>query len=283
LPSWTSTLRKFLDRATTADLSVSEIQAHRSARREFNGRTHSVYHSLQVALDRRIARGLFLKGAYTFSKAIDMANYGDWTTFTWNAAMVFKRNRALASHDIPHIFQIGYVYELAFGAEGKWATTGLAKTLLGGWQINGIFSAYQGRPYTLSASGASLNMPGNAQTPDQVKPTVAKLGKVGDDGTWFDITAFAPVSEVRFGTVGRNTMRSPGVVNADLSLFRTFRLKENWKLEFRAESFNVSNTPHFGTPTSSVNSATFGRIYSTQSADVMGRSREFRLGLRMSF
>jgi len=250
---------------------------------EFDGRTHSIYHSLQVALDRRMARGLFLKGAYTFSKAIDMANYGDWTTFTWNAAMVFKRNRALASHDIPHIFQIGYVYELPFGAEGKWATTGLAKTLLGGWQINGIFSAYQGRPYTLSASGASLNMPGNAQTPDQVKPKVAKLGKVGDDGTWFDITAFAPVSEVRFGTVGRNTMRSPGVVNADLSLFRTFRLKENWKLEFRAESFNVSNTPHFGTPTTSVNSANFGRIYSTQSADVMGRSREFRLGLRMSF
>jgi len=254
-----------------------------AATREFDGRTHSIYHSLQVALDRRVARGLFLKGAYTFSKAIDMANYGDWTGFTWNAAMVFKRNRALASHDIPHIFQIGYVYELPFGAEGKWATTGLAKTLLGGWQINGIFSAYQGRPYTLSASGASLNMPGNAQTPDQVKPKVAKLGKVGDDGTWFDITAFAPVSEVRFGTVGRNTMRGPGVVNADLSLFRTFRLKENWKLEFRAESFNVSNTPHFGTPTTSVNSATFGRIYSTQSADVMGRSREFRLGLRMSF
>jgi len=126
-------------------------------------------------------------------------------------------------------------------------------------------------------------MPGNAQTPDQVKPTVAKLGKVGDDGTWFDITAFAPVSEVRFGAVGRNTMRGPGVVNLDLSLFRTFQLMEKLKLEFRAESFNLSNTPHFSNPTSSVNSATFGRIFSTQSADVMGRSREFRLGLRLSF
>ena len=58
----------------------------------------------------------------------------------------------------------------------------------GDWQFNGVFSAYQGRQYTLSASGAALNMPGNAQTPDQVNPTVDKLGKVGDDGTWFDTT-----------------------------------------------------------------------------------------------
>ncbi len=251
--------------------------------REFDGRTHSIYHSLQVSLDRRVARGLFLKGAYTFSAAIDMANYGDWTTFMWNAAGVFYRNRARAAHDIPHIFQIGFVYDLPFGAEGKWATTGLSRRLLGGWQINGLFAAYQGRPFTLSASGASLNMPGNSQTPDQIKPKVAKLGKVGDDGTWFDTTAFARVTEVRFGTVGRNTMRAPGVVNMDLSLFRSFRLRENWKLEFRAESFNVSNTPHFGTPTASVDSANFGRIFATQTADVMGRSREFRLGLRMSF
>jgi hypothetical protein len=126
-------------------------------------------------------------------------------------------------------------------------------------------------------------MPGNAQTPDQVKPKVAKLGKVGDDGTWFDTTAFAPVEEVRFGNVGRNTMRAPGVVNLDLSAFRTFGLTERLKLEFRAESFNVSNTPHFGTPNNNVNSGDFGKIFATQTADVVGRSREFRLGLRMSF
>ncbi|MDW8128944.1 MAG: TonB-dependent receptor [Bryobacterales bacterium] len=254
-----------------------------AATREFNGRTRSIYHSLQLSLDRRVARGLFLKGAYTFSTAIDMANYGDWTTFMWNAASVFYRNRARAAHDIPHIFQLGFVYDLPFGAEGRWATTGLPRRLLGGWQINGLFAAYQGRPFNLSASGASLNMPGNSQTPDQIKPKVEILKKVGDDGPWFDTTAFARVTEVRFGTLGRHVLRGPGVVNLDLSLFRSFRLKENWKLEFRAEAFNVSNTPHFTTPTGSIDSATFGRIYATQTADVLGRSREFRLGLRMSF
>jgi len=251
---------------------------------EFEGRTHSVYHALQATINRRVAGGLFLKGAYTYSHAIDMANYGDWTTFSWNAASVFYRNRASAQNNIPHTFQLGYLYEVPFGPGKKWANSGLSKALLGDWQFNGVFSAYQGRQYTLSASSAALNMPGNAQTPDQVKPTVNKLGKVDSDGTWFDTTAFARPTGARFGTVGRNTMRGPGVVNADLSLFRTFRLTERFNIQFRAESFNLSNTPHFANPNGNANSSSFGKITSTQSAaDAIGRSREFRIGLRLGF
>ena len=155
--------------------------------------------------------------------------------------------------------------------------------MLGGWQLNGIFNAYAGRYYTLTASGASLNMPGNQQTPDQVKPEVAKLGKVGDDGTWFDTTAFARPTGARFGNVGRNTMSGPGVINMDMSVFRNFKLTERFNLQFRGESFNVSNTPHFSNPNANRNSSSFGMITSTQSADALGRSREFRLGLRLGF
>ena len=124
-------------------------------------------------------------------------------------------------------------------------------------------------------------MPGNLQTPDQIKDDVEILGNVGDDGTFFDTTAFARVTEVRFGNVGRNTMRGPGVVNLDASLFRTFKLSPTFQLQFRAEAFNVSNTPHFGNPNGNVNSSNFGRILSTQSADAFGRSREFRFGVRL--
>jgi Carboxypeptidase regulatory-like domain/TonB dependent receptor len=257
-----------------------------AATREWDGRTHSNYHSLQATVNRRLTGGLMLKASYTYSHAIDMADYSDWTEFLWNAPSVFGRNRATSSSNIPHIFQFGTVYELPFGANKKWATRGLAGTLLGGWQLNGIFSAYTGRPYTLTASGSTLNMPGNEQTPDQIKPEVEKLGKVGDDGTWFDTSAFARPTGVRFGNVGRNTMSGPGVVNLDLSLFRTFKLTERFNLQFRAESFNVSNTPHFSTPTddiADINSSNFGRILSTESTAAMGRSREFRFGLRLSF
>jgi hypothetical protein len=121
------------------------------------------------------------------------------------------------------------------------------------------------------------------QTADQVKPEVAKLGLVGDDGTWFDTTAFARITAVRFGSVGRNTMRGPGVINADLSLYRTFKLTEKLDMQFRAESFNISNTPHFALPDSDANSSNFGQILSTNPDSALGRSREFRLGLRLGF
>ncbi len=108
----------------------------------------------------------------------------------------------------------------------------------------------------------------------------------GDDGTWFDTSAFARVTEVRFGTVGRNTMRGPGVVNMDMSLFRTFKLTEKFNLQFRAEAFNLSNTPAFANPNANRNDRDFGKVLSTRSGTArtaLGRSREFRFGLRLSF
>lgn len=251
--------------------------------REWNGRTHSTYHSLQATLNRRFVDGLLLKGAYTYSRAIDEAPYSDWTEFRYNAAVVFDRNRAQADHNIPHNFQVGFVYELPFGSGKRWATSGASSAILSGWQLNGLFSAYQGRPFNLTASGASLNMPGNAQSPDQIKDSVETLGNVGDDGTYFDTTAFARVTEVRFGTVGRNLLRGPGVVNLDAGLFRTFTLSPALRLQFRLEAFNVTNTPHFANPNGNANSSNFGRVLATQSADAFGRSREFRVGAHLTF
>jgi hypothetical protein len=126
-------------------------------------------------------------------------------------------------------------------------------------------------------------MPGNQQTPDQVKDHVEIFGKVGDDGTYFDTTAFARVTDVRFGNVGRNTMRGPGVVNLDLGLFRAFKIGGQYELQFRAEAFNATNTPHFGQPNANVNSSNFGRVLGLQGDDALGASRQFRLGVRFSF
>ncbi len=254
-----------------------------SATREYDGRNHSNYNSLQATLNRRFSGGLLIKSAYTFSKAIDEANYSDWTESPWSALAYRYRNRALAAFDTPHNFQLATVYELPFGPGKPWLQTGTSAAILGGWQLNGLFAAYSGRPFQLTSSGSSLNMPGNMQTPDQIKDNVEYFHKVGDDGTWFDTTAFQRVTQVRFGNVGRNTMRGPGVANLDLSLFRTFKLGSQTSLQFRAEAFNATNTPHFSNPNGSVNSSNFGKVTSTQTAIAAGRSREFRFGLRLSF
>ena len=78
-------------------------------------------------------------------------------------------------------------------------------------------------------------------------------------------------------------MRGPGVVNLDASLFRTFSLTGRVDLQFRAEAFNVSNTPHFANPNGNVNSSNFGKVLATQTAYALGRSRDFTFGLRLVF
>jgi hypothetical protein len=242
------------------------------------------YHSMQVTLNRRFARGLFLKGAYTYSKAINWTDDDGWASVMWNHPSVLRRNRALAGYDIPHMFQLAVVAELPFGRGKPWASGGgLASALLGNWQINGIFTSHQGRPFTVTASGTNLNAPGNTQTADQVKPEVQRLGGIGPGQPYYDPTAFAPVREARFGTTGRNTLRTPGVVNLDLSLFRTFPISERFRLEFRAEAFNVSNTPHFYDRFTNFmgNSVTSGDFLTITRAQ--NDERQFRFALRLGF
>jgi hypothetical protein len=162
----------------------------------------------------------------------------------------------------------------------------VARAILSNWQVNGIFSAYTGTPFTVMASTASLNAPGNStQTADQVKPTVTKLGGVGRDAPYYDPSAFVPVTAVRFGTSGRNILRGPGLVNLDAGLFRNFNLSERWRMQFRAEAFNLTNTPHFSNPSSNVSTAGFMTITSAlaTSGSVEGGERSIRFALRFSF
>src|SRR6185295_3752641 len=121
-----------------------------------------------------------LKGAYTWSKAINWTDEDGWTgapSFNWGP--VQSRNRALAGYNRAHMFTMGFVYEAPFGSGKRWATSGVPSRVLSGWQTNGTFIAYTGTPFTVSASGADLNAPGNSQTADQVTDDVKILGQIG--------------------------------------------------------------------------------------------------------
>jgi hypothetical protein len=213
----------------------------------WDGYLSANYHSMQIAANKPLARGILLKGAYTWSKAINMTDDDGWASVGWNWAPVFHRNRAPAGYDRTHVFQLGWVYELPFGKGKSWMRSGPLSYVVGNWQVNGVMSAYTGTPFTVTAPGASLNAPNNTQTADQVKDTVRRIGDVGPGTRYYDITAFKAVTDLkRFGTSGRNILRSPGVWNTDLSVFRNFPIKERATLSFRAEFFNFPNTSHFG-------------------------------------
>jgi hypothetical protein len=242
------------------------------------------YSALQVAVDRKIADGVQVKVSYTFSKTINTVDNGLGTLMFYDGPDV-GRNRALASFDRPQNLRVAWLAELPFGAGKHWAQSGVGRKMLGGWQVNGIFSAYSGTPFSVTASGASLNAPGETQTADQIMPTVTKLGGIGSSSPYYDPKAFAPVTAVRFGNTGRNILRGPGLVNADVSLFRNFQVKERWGIQLRAECYNVSNSPHFNNPAANVSAGGFMTITSalSRSNNVEGGERQFRLAMRISF
>ncbi len=207
----------------------------------------SNYNSLQMQLRRPLGTTGQLGVSYTWSKAISFADNND-SGLTWHRPEDWARNRAVANFDRTHNFQTYFVYDLPFGKGKRWATSGPASWFLGGWQVNGILSLLSGTPFTVGSAGASLNAPGNTQTADQVKTEVAKLGGIGRGSSWFDPDAFAPITAVRYGNTGRNLMRGPGAFNLDASIFRSFQVLEKVRMELRAESFSLTNTPQFSNP-----------------------------------
>ncbi len=148
-------------------------------------RLKTQYHSLQMAVNRPFKNGLLLKGAYTWSKSMNMADEDGWVGVTWNGASQYDRNFALAGYDRTHVFQMGFVYELPFGKDKSGAINYVIKD----WQVNGIFAAFSGAPFTITADGTVLNMPGNQQTAQQLGAYTV-TGNIGNEGAWFDTTAF---------------------------------------------------------------------------------------------
>jgi hypothetical protein len=234
------------------------------------------YHSLQVAINRPFTKGLLMKGAYTWSKAKNMAD-DDGAGVSWNTPSEFHRNLALAGYDRPHNFHMGFVYQLPWQTNGSYGNVGRA--IINDWQINGVFGAFSGTPFTVTASGTQLNTPGNTQTADLVGE-VKKIGEIGASGLYYDRAAWAQPQGVRFGNTGRNQFRGPSQINLDMSIFRSFPVGGARRLELRVEAANLTNTPKFGNPNGDVNSGNFMRILGS----LGGYSeRNVRIGLRFSF
>jgi hypothetical protein len=249
-------------------------------------RTRTDYHALQVSVNRPFKHGLLLKGAYTLSRAKNETDEDGWAGLNWNTPSELGRNYALAGYDRTHMFQMAFVYELPYKATGD--GNRVMRAILGDWQTNWLYSAYSGTPFTITADGGVLNMPGNLQVADKVGDYKQLDGK-GSAGVFFDTSAFAQPTGVRFGNTGRNQFRGPGQWNLDLSLVRGFRLGGSRRLDFRSEFFNITNTPKWRSPlgttqdpniiggTISVTNANFGRNF-----NVSGE-RQIRLGARLSF
>ncbi len=144
-----------------------------------------------------------------------------------------------------------------------WQSTGsydnIFKAIVQDWQINGMFAAFSGTPFHVTAAGTSLNTPQNTQTANLVGDFKV-LGNIAPNGTWFDTTAFAQPTNVAFGNVTRNQFYGPGGKNFDFSLFRSFPLGGARRLEARIQVNNLFDWVVYANPQNSITSGTFGQI-----------------------
>jgi hypothetical protein len=259
---------------------------------------HSHYDAFQATLSRRFRGGYQIAANYSFSKSITYCCADKDDSGPSIAIPGYQNlNRSVAPFDRTQVFTFSGIAELPFGRGKKMLSHGgFVTALASGWQLNGLLNAYTGTAFTVTGSSTSLNAPGNTQTADQIKPQVAMLGGVGPGQSWFDPLAYASVTQVRFGTSGFDVLRGPGQINLDGALFRTFRITERIATQFRAQVFNVSNTPHFANPASNAGSLVLnanGTINNLGGFTVIsattGNGREgidqrvFQLALRVSF
>jgi hypothetical protein len=255
---------------------------------------NSHYNGLQTRLSRRFRNGVQFNVNYTLSRAIGIAGAPN----SDNQPRVripdfYYLNTAISDIDRTHVLNIRSIAELPFGPGRRWLNErGVWSTILGGWQVNNIVSLRSGRPFSVTASGTSLNSPGSTQMADQIKDNVEILGGVGRGHSYFDPFAFAPVTEVRFGTAGFNTLRGPGVAQWDLGLFRQVNMGHRANVQVRIEAFNVTNRPQFGNPGANRSSLQLNPDGSIRNlngyTEITGTSgskseRQVRVGLRIGF
>ncbi|MFN7922581.1 MAG: TonB-dependent receptor [Bryobacteraceae bacterium] len=233
--------------------------------------TNTWYNGMQIKIDRR-AGDFFLTTAYTWSKGL---NYSE-DNGAVDIPLSVPLNKGRMNDNRTHTFTQSYMYDLPFGKGKKWASSGPAMWVAGGWQVQGILSLMTGPWVTPSVSGI-INAPGNADRPNFVSPVVY-LGNAGPGQKFFDPASFTIPAQNTMGNAGRNIIVGPGVVNLDAAIHRNFRLREGMSLALRAESFNFSNTPHFSAPNTNRNSNQFAEINSADQDQ-----RQFQIGLTLRF
>ncbi len=240
---------------------------------------------------------------YTLSKT---TNYFDntvgWSTGAGGPLIQYmpekELNKGRAGYDRTHVFNLYGVWDLPFGKDRKWAQSGVAAALLGGWQINGLFSTMTGNPiFIVQGSANNLRAAGSGQKPDQISDvTINKNFKYNVGGPpkdanvadyqYFSVNSFQSVDAARFGNAERNSFDGPGFTNLDLGIFRTINLPGRFKLQVRAEAINALNHPNFRTPMNKVggndisNAAQFGTIRALAGSAF---SRNVRFAVRLSF
>jgi len=232
---------------------------------------NSFYHSGQLKLEKRFAKGGTILGAYTFSKLIsDTDTLTGWLEPGGGAGGVqnnydIRAERSLALYDTPQRLVVSYIYDLPFGRGYRWGGTAnsVVSKLISGWGVNGATTFQSGSPINLTTAVNTTNSFGGGQRPNSTGTSAKLEGPAQQRITrWFDTSKFTLPPSFTFGNVARTLpdVRSHGIANYDFTFFKRTQLTESVGLQFRTEIFNLFNRVRFGYPARGMGNPDFGVI-----------------------
>lgn len=234
----------------------------------------SNYHGLQVGINRSFSNGLMFQTAYTWSKAIDNADFsGGIYGFVPNTRDS-SGERGRANFDATHNFIGSVIYDIPLLR----ARQDLVGKLFGGWQVSAIYTLRTGLPINPQLGRDNAGVGSSArQRPEAIRsPYLSRSER--NINRWFDPAAYTQPALGTFSSVGRNILSGPGWNQWDISFVKYFRLNERARIELRADGFNFFNhTQWNGVGENFQVPATFGRIVSTRN------ERFFMVGSRIQF
>jgi Carboxypeptidase regulatory-like domain len=241
----------------------------------------SNFNALEFRLDKSTSHGLSYLVSYTYSKSIDLSCSGDFGAEGCELQNAYNINaeRSVSGFDLTHNLSASWVWQLPFGSGGRYSSSNrFMNGVIGGWQLNGIVTMTSGAPYDIRVSGDIANTGNVVERANLVGAWGSWKPSNPTPSNWLNASAFAVPANYTFGTLGRNTLRNDWYKDFDLSIFRRFTITERTSLEFRAEAFNLTNTPVYGTPSNNISNPNFGVISGTRNDP-----RELQFGLKLYF
>jgi len=222
--------------------------------------SNSNYNALQVTLDKKISNGLLIHAAYTHSKA--MSQVSDFEAGLRGTQDRYHRVNewGLWDNDTPDRFVGTFTYEVPVGKGHRFNPSGVAGKIVGGWQVNAIATYSSGQPIVI---GIPFDNSGTG-TGSRPNCVAAPAGFHQTISAWLNPAAYSQPAPFFFGTCSPTPgPRAPGLSVWDMSLFKKFPITETRYFEFRAEAFNIWNTPQFASPSNTtINTVGFGQITS---------------------
>ena len=245
----------------------------------------SSYNALVAKFTKQFSRGLLLLVTYQFSKAIDNSSERQSWEYDGDGWRDYKNGsieRSISSHDIPHSFVTSAVYELPIGRGKQWAADmhPVVDALVGGWQMSTIVRFGSGFPIRVTAPSTISQYGFGVQMPNISDLKAVQLDDPRPE-RWFNTSVFSAPAPYSYGTIPRRwtQMRADGVAHADFAIMKNFQVKELARIQFRAEFFNLTNTPQFSRPNASFGSNAFGTVTGTTNVG----PRNVQFGLKISF